>query len=99
LAEPVVKAAEQGDANARTITDRAGKALAGLANAVITRLWPGGGTVPVALAGGVLQGSLLVRQSFKEAMTVEQPQAAVSFAYVRPVLGALEIAAQRGVRR
>jgi glucosamine kinase len=99
LAEPVVKAAEQGDASARTITDRAGKALAGLANAVITRLWPGGGTVPVALAGGVLQGSLLVRQSFKEAMTVEQPQAAVSFAYVRPVLGALEIAAQRGVRR
>jgi N-acetylglucosamine kinase-like BadF-type ATPase len=92
-------AAEQGDASARAITERAGKALAGLASAVIKRLWPGGGVVPVALAGGVLQGSPLVRQAFKEAMKIEQPQAAVSFAYVRPVLGALEIAAQRGVRR
>src|SRR6478752_3469747 len=99
LAGPVVNAAEQGDDTARTITDRAGKALAGLASAVINRLWPDGGVVPVALAGGVLQGSPLVRQAFKEAMKAEQPQAAVSFAFVRPVLGALEIAAQRGVRR
>jgi N-acetylglucosamine kinase-like BadF-type ATPase len=99
LAGSVVNAAEQGDASARFITDRAGKALAGLASAVINRLWPAGGIVPVALAGGVLQGSPLVRQAFKEAMTSEQPQAAVSFAFVRPVLGALEIAAQRGVRR
>ena len=53
----------------------------------------------VALSGGVLQGSALVRQAFKDAMRVQQPQAAVSFAYVRPALGALEIAAQRGVRR
>lgn len=99
LAGPVVNAAEQGDETARAITERAGKALASLASAVIKRLWPGGGVVPVALAGGVLQGSPLVRQAFKEAMKAEQPQAAVSFAFVRPVLGALEIAAQRGVRR
>jgi N-acetylglucosamine kinase-like BadF-type ATPase len=99
LAGPVVSAAEQGDASARAITDRAGRALAGLASAVINRLWPDGGIVPVALAGGVLQGSPLVRQAFREAMKTEQPQAAVSFAFVRPVLGALEIAAQRGVRR
>jgi N-acetylglucosamine kinase-like BadF-type ATPase len=99
LAGPVVNAAEQGDAGARAITDGAGKALAGLASAVINRLWPSGGIVSVALAGGVLQGSPLVRQAFKEAMKSEQPQAAVSFAFVRPVLGALEIAAQRGVRR
>lgn len=99
LAGPVVAAAEEGDASAREITNRAGKALANLASAVIKRLWPGGGVVPVALAGGVLHGSQLVRQAFKETMKIEQPQAAVSFAYVRPVLGALEIAAQRGVRR
>src|ERR1041384_1863945 len=99
LAGPVVSAAEQGDASARAITDRAGRALAGLASAVINRLWPDGGIVPVALAGGVLQGSPLVRQAFREVMKTEQPQAAVSFAFVRPVLGALEIAAQRGVRR
>lgn len=99
LAGPVMAAAEQGDEAARSITERAGKALADLASAVIKRLWPNGGIVPVALAGGVLQGAQLVRQAFKDAMKVEQPQAAVSFAYVRPVLGALEIAAQRGVRR
>lgn len=99
LAGPVVNAAEQGDDTARAIMERAGQALAGLASAVIKRLWPSGGVVPVALAGGVLQGSPLVRQAFREAMKAEQPQAAVSFAFVRPVLGALEIAAQRGVRR
>jgi len=99
LAGPVVNAAEQGDDTARSIMERAGQALAGLASAVIKRLWPSGGVVPVALAGGVLQGSPLVRQAFREAMKAEQPQAAVSFAFVRPVLGALEIAAQRGVRR
>ena len=99
LVGPVVSAAENGDAQARDIAERAGKALAGLASAVIHRLWPQGGIVPVALSGGVLQGSALVRQTFKEEMRIQQPQAAVSFAYVRPVLGALEIAAQRGVRR
>ena len=99
LAGPVVNAAEQGDDTARAIMERAGQALASLASAVIKRLWPSGGVVPVALAGGVLQGSALVRHAFREAMKAEQPQAAVSFAFVRPVLGALAIAAQRGVRR
>jgi glucosamine kinase len=96
LAAPVTAAAEVGDPAARAITGRAGEALAGLAGAVIHRLWPEGGVVPVALSGGVLQGSALVRQSFKEAMRGKHPEAAVSFAVVRPVLGALEIAAQRG---
>jgi glucosamine kinase len=95
LAAPVTAAAEKGDPAARAITKRAGEALAWLAGAVIRRLWPKGGVVPVALSGGVLQGSALVRQAFKEAMRVEHPEAAVSFAVVRPVLGALEIAAQR----
>jgi hypothetical protein len=54
--------------------------------------------VPVALGGGVLQGAALVRQAFKDAMKAGLPEAAVSFSYVRPVLGALEIAAQRGRR-
>jgi len=98
LAGPIAEAAQAGDPAARDITDRAGKALALLGGAVIRRLWPRGGVVPVALAGGVLQGSTLVRQAFKEAMRLEHPPAAVSFAYVKPVLGALEIAAQRGRR-
>lgn len=96
LATPVSAAAERGLASARDITNRAGQALASLGCAVIRRLWPKGGVVPVALSGGVLQGSAAIRQAFKEAMRTQYPAAAVSFAYVRPVLGALEIAAQRG---
>lgn len=98
LAAPVTEAAEKGDPTARDITTRAGKALAALGGAVIARLWPKGGVVPLALSGGVLQGSALVRQAFKEAMRTEHPEAALSFTVVRPVLGALEIAAQRGKR-
>jgi N-acetylglucosamine kinase-like BadF-type ATPase len=96
LALPVTAAAESGEPAARVITGRAGEALSWLAGAVIRRLWPKGGVVPVAMAGGVLQGSAQVRQAFKEAMRRENPQAALSMALVRPVLGALEIAAQRG---
>jgi glucosamine kinase len=96
LAATITAAAENGEPAARVITGRAGEALAWLAGATIRRLWPKGGVVPVALAGGVLQGSTQVRQAFKEAMRAEHPQAAISMAYVRPVLGALEIAAQRG---
>jgi N-acetylglucosamine kinase-like BadF-type ATPase len=98
LASAVTGAAEQGEGTAREIAARAGKALAALGGAVVHRLWPEGGVVPIALAGGVLQGSALVRQSFKDEMRTTHPQAAVSFAQVRPVLGALEIAAQRGRR-
>jgi len=98
LAATVAQAAEKGDLVARAIIKRAGMSLAQLASAVIGRLWPEGGVVPVALAGGVLQGSAIVRQSFRDSMNAERPDAAVSFAYVRPVLGALEIAAQRNRR-
>ncbi len=96
LATPIAAAAETGDDAARQIADRAGRELASLAGAVIQRLWPHGGIIRVALAGGVVQGSSVVRQAFRNAVREKYPEAAVSFAYVRPVLGALEIAAQRG---
>lgn len=98
LAGAISAAAEKGDPTAREITERAGAALAGLAGAVIERLWPKGGVVPVALAGGVLQNSAIVRQAFRSAIKEKHPDAAVSFTFVRPVMGALEIAAHRGRR-
>jgi N-acetylglucosamine kinase-like BadF-type ATPase len=98
LAAAVTEAAAKGEATARDIAARAGKALAELGAAVIHRLWPEDGVVPVALAGGVLQGSAVVRHAFRAEMRSLHPQAAISFAQVRPVLGALEIAAQRGKR-
>ena len=98
LAAAVAHAAEEGDPTARDITDRAGQALALLGVAVIHRLWPNSSMVSVALAGGVLQNSARIRQSFTEAIRGQVPEAAVSFAQVRPVLGALEIAAEHGKR-
>jgi N-acetylglucosamine kinase-like BadF-type ATPase len=98
LACTIASAAEEGEPVARDVTDRAGKALAAIGGAVIDRLWPAGRVVPVALAGGVLNGSALVRQSFKEAMRAHHPGATVSSVEVRPVLGALEVAAQCGNR-
>ncbi len=98
LAGAVSAEAEKGDPTAQDIIGRAGIALAGLASAVIQRLWPSGGVVPVALAGGVLQNSANVRQAFRQAVKEKHPDAAVSFSFVRPVMGALEIAAHRGRR-
>lgn len=96
LAVAVAEAAENGDTTAQGITTRAGKELAALAGAVIQRLWPGDAVVRVAMAGGVLQGSSLVRRAFQQAIQTDHPNAALSFAYVRPVLGALAFAAQQG---
>jgi N-acetylglucosamine kinase-like BadF-type ATPase len=96
LATPVTAAAETGDAAAQQIVNRAGRELASLAAAVIQRLWPQGGIIRIALTGGVVQGSSIVRQAFRNAVREKYPEASVSFAYVRPVLGALEIATHRG---
>lgn len=96
LATVIAAAAEQGDPTAQIITTRAGKELAALAGAVITRLWPPNSVVRVAMAGGVLQGSGLVRRALQEAIQTDYPNASLSFAYVRPVLGALAFAAQQG---
>jgi glucosamine kinase len=98
LAAAIASAAEEGDVSAVQITECAGHALAGLAASVIQKLWPEGGVVPVALSGGVLQGSAGVRNAFRDALKNDRPEAAVSFTHVRPVLGALEIAAHRGRR-
>jgi N-acetylglucosamine kinase-like BadF-type ATPase len=92
LAAPVTEAAKRGDAGAQIILQRAGEELATLAGIVIARLWPQRGTVHVACSGGVLQGSVLVQQGFQDTLQAEYPKARISFAPVRPVLGALSSA-------
>ena len=59
-------------------------------------IWPPEKTVRIAMAGGVLQGSGLVRRAFQNTVQSEHANAAVSFAHVRPVLGALALAAMQG---
>src|SRR5216684_1462036 len=62
----------------------------------IIRIWPAEKTVRIAMAGGVLQGSGLVRRAFQSTVQSQHANAAVSFAHVRPVLGALALAAMQG---
>src|SRR5215467_4466727 len=87
IAGTLAAMAEKGDTTARAIAVRAGKELAALASVVIPRLWPPEAIVRVAMAGGVLQGSNLIRRAFQDAIQKDYPKAALSFAYVRPVLG------------
>lgn len=99
LSSLIASVAEKGDPTAQTIMTRAGQELAALAATVISRLWPPNTMVRVAMAGGVLQNSGLIRQAFQEALQSEHSKAAISFAYVRPVLGALAMAAQHGATK
>ena len=95
LADTVAAAAEKGQADAHQVMERAGKELAALAGLVISRLWPVGANVRVAMVGGVLQGSNVMRRTFQHALQSEYPKALVSFTSVRPVMGALAIASER----
>ncbi|HWZ45760.1 MAG TPA: BadF/BadG/BcrA/BcrD ATPase family protein [Candidatus Saccharimonadales bacterium] len=95
LAGAVALAAEQGDQAARRILERAGQELAALAGAVITRLWPPDTTVRIVMTGGVLQGSSLVRRALQHSLQAKHSKVAVSYTQVRPVLGALELAARQ----
>jgi N-acetylglucosamine kinase-like BadF-type ATPase len=97
LARLVAEAEDSGSLDAGTILMQAGQQLADLANAVIVRLWPVERAMRVAIAGGVLQGSVIVQKSFQYAIQAEHPRAVVSLAKVRPVLGALAVAAAHEV--
>jgi glucosamine kinase len=96
LASAVTLAADLGDPSAQSIVERAGRELAALAGSVITRIWTPDQTVRIAITGGVLQGSALVRRGLQNFLQSKHANATVSYTQVRPVLGALEIAAQQG---
>jgi N-acetylglucosamine kinase-like BadF-type ATPase len=99
LSSLIASVAEKGDPTAQTIMTRAGQELAALAATVINHLWAPDTVVRVAMAGGVLQNSGLIRQAFQEALQSGYRKAAISFAYVRPVLGALAMAAEHQARQ
>ncbi|HTC93860.1 MAG TPA: BadF/BadG/BcrA/BcrD ATPase family protein [Terriglobales bacterium] len=90
---PTVKRfAEEGDTLAGEIIASAGLELAKLALLVVRRLWPREQRVRVAIAGGVLQNSALLRQAFVNAMRNAHSEIAVSFGNVESVMGALAMA-------
>ena len=59
---------------------------------MIWRLFADGGSVPIAMSGGVFRQSELVRQVFYNKLTAEFPQVSGHPTVVEPVRGALELA-------
>ena len=96
---PIVLAvADAGDAIARSVLTQAGVELARLVKLVIRRLFAEEGSVPVAMTGGVLRQSALVRQVFYNSLRSEYPNASVNSTLIESVKGALELARQAGMK-
>jgi glucosamine kinase len=92
LAPLILEAASAGEDVAKSVLDKAGNELAGLARNVMRRLFAGTGSVPVAMSGGVFRQSERVRQVFYNIVIAEFSQAHVQAAVVEPVAGALALA-------
>ena len=100
LVPTVLAASDSGDPLARSVLHDTGTRLAALCKAVIRRLFPSAGAVPVAMSGGVFRNSPLVCQVFYNNVRSEFHSAVVNLGVIEPVRGALELArkgaAQRG---
>ena len=92
LVPSVFHAAHEGDQVARDLLTRAGNELAALCAVVLRRLWPQPTSVRIALGGGVLNNSELIRGVFKKNVTAAYPAAEFGFGQVRPVDGAVALA-------
>ena len=93
-----VDLATHSHAIAASVLREAGRELAGLAAAVIRKLWQEHKPVRVALGGGVFANSPQVRKSFYLCLREIHPAAAVNFQIIEPVAGALWLARQSGVK-
>jgi N-acetylglucosamine kinase-like BadF-type ATPase len=92
LLPQVLAAAAAGDSRANEILTQAATELAQLARIVAERLWRGQQAFGVALAGGVFQNSMLVRQVFSNSLRSLHPQAEIDGKVVEPAQGALWLA-------
>lgn len=98
LVPGVLVSANAGDFLAREILTSAGEELAKLAAIVARRLFGSGGSVPVAMVGGVFGNSALVRQSFYNHLRGEFSNVVLQAEVVEPVRGALRLA-RKAARR
>jgi N-acetylglucosamine kinase-like BadF-type ATPase len=96
LVPAVLAAAEAADPTALGVLRGAGRELAGLAKAVIRRLFSAEQAVRVAMSGGVFANSALVRQVFYNELRAEISGVEEVPTVVEPVLGALALARKRG---
>jgi N-acetylglucosamine kinase len=88
----VMQAADEGDAVARAIIDRAGCELAACVLAVARRLQLTGENFPVAYVGGAFHAGALLLDPMKREIAREAPGAAVAAPVNTPVEGAAMIA-------
>jgi N-acetylglucosamine kinase-like BadF-type ATPase len=94
---PVVRAAERGDPVAHAIFDRAVDALGEMARAVIVRAGWVQSEFPLVLAGGVFNGSTLMRRSVESVVQGIAQGARATHARFTPVVGAaLEVLSDSG---
>lgn len=94
----VVEVATTGEGIARSVLHEAGRELAGLASAVLKRLWDERKPVRVALGGGVFAHAAQVRKSFYLTLRESHPLVAVNFRPIEPAAGALWMARRMGTK-
>jgi len=98
LAPLLLTAAEQGDAVAIEIAQKAAGQLAMTTAAAARKLELGAGPVPLALAGGVMHASQSYRDRFLQSLEALGLQAAPVMLVRQPAEGALRLAANAHVR-
>jgi len=93
LAQPVLQAAEAGDAAAAAVLEKEGRDLASLVCLLIARMRrvPGDESIvpPIAFAGSIMEKVLPVRRALIAAVEREFPGVAALEGVVDPILGAL----------
>ena len=91
LAPHVLAAAREGDGVAQRAVRDGARELVGLV-AALERHFPGGGPVPVALAGGLLLPDSPLSAAVRDALAEHAPRTRVDEGPVDPVIGALRLA-------
>jgi N-acetylglucosamine kinase-like BadF-type ATPase len=94
----VLQAAEDGDPIARDVLRRAGDELASIAKAVAAKLNMQERELRVALAGGVFEHCVLVRQEFERSMLHTHPHAEIAGQVREPLMGAISLASRSVLR-
>lgn len=92
LAPEVRACAEKGDSLAQDVMTRAGTELALLTKIVMRRLWPGDQVTRVAIAGGILCNSTLLRKVMQNVIKAERTKATFDVMLADPALGAVYLA-------
>ena len=90
----VLDAAESGDSVARSLVAQAGRDLAALVATVARTLAIAGQPFPLALTGGVLLGSRLLRESLDAGLTEQGLRPGPVVPVPDPVAGAVRLAAR-----